>query len=197
MQSLTDDDILATRLAEQRTRVAQLQREHAARAEQLAVQVAELAMLEEEARRRRLAFARTAAKAVDWASALDEGQGVEHHNATQRALEALGLSSFGYFPETLQRCVCIRMSRDRDTEVDDLAASLEVLMPHVRPLPDGWCSIGVQEHAAAGNNYHLRFRQGGSQFQCVNLRLRAPEVELASADLRTVLAHIQRHHFFE
>lgn len=201
MHPLTDEN-LADHLAQGRVRLAQLRREHAELGELLGAEAAQVEQMEAEVRRRRLAFAQTTAKAVDWATALEvrpgvAGLGLAEHQATQRALESLGLYSLGYFPETMQRCVCIRMSRDRETEVEELAASLDVLMPHVRPLPDGWCAIGVLEHEQAGRYYHLRFTPDQRQFQVVNLRLRAPDVELASNDLRTALAHIQRHHFFE
>jgi hypothetical protein len=196
MHPLTDEN-LADHLAQGRARVAQLQREHTALGEQLAAEAAQVEKLEAEVRRRRLAFAQTTAKSVDWGKALEVGPGMERHHATDSALESLGLYTMGYFPETLQRCVCLRVVRDRDTEVADLATSLEVLMPHVLPLPDGWCAIGVLEHAQAGRYYHLRFRPDGSQYQVVNLRLRSPDVEFTSDDLRTALTHIQRHHFFE
>jgi multidrug efflux pump subunit AcrA (membrane-fusion protein) len=195
VQAISDAD-LAQQLREQSSRLAQLRATHAALEQQITGESAALTALQQELRRRNLTAAQAAARGVDWPELLLEGKGMLHHKDRERILSALGLTSFGFFPETLQRCVALQVARDRSDEVDNLMESLDVVMPHVLPV-DGWCSIKVLEHSHSGENYHLRFLPDRSQYQVVNLRLRTPDIELTTADLRDALTHIQRHHFFD
>jgi hypothetical protein len=195
MQLLSDADLAAQRCA-RNGKLAQLHAKHAALGERIATEMATLEAIEQELRRRNLTAAQAAAQGVDWADTLMDGKGVLHHKERERVLQALGLASAGFFPETLQRCICIMMQLGNPGEVEALAGSLDVVLPHVLPV-DGWCAIRVLEHSPSGDGYHLRFPPDRSEYQVVNLRLRTPEVELATPDLREALTHIQRHHFFD
>lgn len=195
MELLNDAEVAAKRAASI-TRLAQLRSDLTVLSKQIAAEEAALTASEHELRRRKLAAAQAAARDIDWPDLLLEGKGMLHHKDRERVLQALGLTSFGFFPETLQRCLAIQLDRDRPGEVESLAESLNVVMPHILAV-DGWCSLKILEHSQAGDNYHLRFLPDRSQYEVVNLRLRTPEVEFATADLREALAHVQRHHFFD
>ena len=195
MQLLNDAEVAAKRTASI-AQLAQLRADQDAIGKQIVEVNAALTAAEQELRRRKLTAAQAAARGIDWADLLLEGKGMLHHKDRERVLQALGLTSFGFFPETLQRCLAIQMDRDRPGEVESLAESLDVVMPHILPV-DGWCSLKILEHSQSGDNYHLRFRPDRSQYEVVNLRLRTPDVELATADLREALTHVQRHHFFD
>jgi hypothetical protein len=195
MQLLNDSEVAAKRTASI-ARLAQLRADHVTLGKQIAAEEAALTAAEHELRRRNLTAAQAVARGIDWPDLLLEGKGMLHHKDRERVLQALGLTSFGFFPETLQRCLAIQVDRDRPGEVDSLAESLDVVMPHILPV-DGWCSLKILEHSQSGDNYHLRFLPDRSQYEVVNLRLRAPEVEFSTADLREALAHVQRHHFFD
>lgn len=195
MQLLNDSEVAAKR-ATSMARLAQLRADLTVLSKQIAEEEAALTASEHELRRRKLTAAQAAARGIDWPGLLREGKGMLHHKDRERVLQALGLASFGFFPETLQRCLAIQMDRDRPGEVDSLAESLEVVMPHILPV-EGWCSLKILEHSQSGDNYRLRFLPDRSRYEVVNLRLRTPEVELATADLHEALAHVQRHHFFD
>ena len=194
MQLLSEADLAAQRCA-QNSKLALLRAQHATLGEQIAAEAATLEATERELRRRALTSTQAAARSLDWSDLLQEGKGMLHHKDRERVLAALGLASAGFFPETMQRCIAIMMHQGCPDEVDALAGSLDVIMPCVAPV-DGWCSIKVLEHSQAGM-YHLRFPADRSQYQLVDMAVRSPEVEFSSADLREVLAHIQRHHFFD
>jgi hypothetical protein len=195
MQLLSDTD-LAEQLRARSTALAQLHAEQVTLSARILAETSALDDVRAELRRRELTVAQAAARGVDWPVLLQEGNGRALHKERERVLQAMGLASAGFFPDTLQRCLCIMMHRDCDGEVAALADSLDVVMPHLLPV-DGWCALKVLEHRESGDCYHLRFRPDRSQYQVVNLRLRAPDVELATADLRAALAHIQRHHFYD
>lgn len=195
MQAISDAD-LAQQLREQSGKLAQLRTTLAALEQQIPGETAALTALQQELRRRNLTAAQAAARGLDWPELLMEGKGMLHHKDRERILSALGLTSFGFFPETLQRCLAVQVSRDRPGEVDSLAESLDVVMPHILPV-NGWCALAILEHSQSGDNYHLRFLPDRSRYEVANLRLRTPEIELATADLHEALTHIQRHHFFD
>lgn len=195
MLLLTDAD-LAEQLRTRSSALAQLHAEQVTLSARILAETRGLEEVQSELRRRELTTALAVARAVDWPTLLQEGNGLAIHKERERILQAMGLASAGFFPETLQRCICIMMHRDAADEVAALADSLDVVMPHLLPV-DGWCALKVLEHRNSGDCYHLRFQPGGAEYQVVNLRLCAPDVELSTTDLREALAHIQCHHFFD
>lgn len=193
---LLNDAGLAEQLRARSTTLAQLHAEQVALSARILAETGALEEVQSELRRRELTAAQAVARGVDWPTLLQEGNGLAMHKERERILQAMSLASAGFFPETMQRCICIMMHRDAAGEVAALADSLDVVMPHLLPV-DGWCALKVLEHRDSGYCCHLRFRPGGAEYQVVNLRLRAPDVELSTADLCEALAHIQRHHFFD
>lgn len=74
-------------------------------------------------------------------------------------LKDLGLFNQGsYWTDTFQRAVSIRCYKN-DTNVDKIAQSIEYLLPHIKPLSDGYKHFGIFEKTfSSGGSYGLKIK---------------------------------------
>ena len=154
--------------------------------------------LKDEIARRRLADAQALGQGLDWPYLLQEGLGTEHYKACNKALNSLGLQGSGYFHETNQRAIKIAVKRRSEESVAAIATSLEIVMPHLVPLKDGWCYISILEYTlSARTSYKLRFRPGREEYQCVYYSYDGMHVDYSSNSLRDMLTFISIKHYDE
>ncbi len=195
MTTALSDDELAQHQTSAEQRLAQLQAEYTTLGNAILAESLKLGALLDEASRRRHAKAVAEGRGLDWSVLLEEGLGAENTKAANQVLASLGLMGSGYFPETNQRAVRIALKRADAGSVDTVHAGLLVVMPHLKPLKDGWCYVGILEATlSARTSFKLRFLPDGSEFQCVHYRYDRVVIERASADLVDVLRYIAERH---
>lgn len=192
-----DDEELARALAQKELELAALREQYEKIGEQILIESAQLGDLLDEQCRRRMAAGIEAGKGLDWECLLQEGGGLERYKACNKALAEIGLMSSGYFPETNQRCVRICMHQEKAGEVEQVATSLELLMPYLKPI-EGWLRVSIFERSLfSSGSFKLLMKPDGTEFQCVRGRYSQTAVEKTSSSLREVLAYIQQRHYYE
>lgn len=198
MPQAQNDVGLSAQLHEVQARLAALRAEYEALGERILAEVAVETRLKDVITRQRLEAAQAGSTALDWPYLLEEGQGPEHYKLCNQALADLGLSGSGYYPETMQRAVRITMHQHQAGQVELLGASLKLVMPHIKPMNDGYGYVGIFERSLSEfGSYLLRFLPDQSTFECIRRRYGSVSVLKTSSDLYEVLAYIQANHYYE
>ncbi len=197
MHQMTDA-ALAQAMDTANQNLATLRQEYADLGERILAENTRLEALKDEQTGRSLRSAQEEGAQLDWGYLLEENQGQARYKACMAALSSLGLQSSGYFPETEQRAVKIALLKNDTAQLAAVAASLQLVMPAIKPLDDGWCYISIFEHTLSQfASYKLRFRPDQSEFQCIRRRYSQETVELSTPTLPEMLAHIQKAHYYE
>ena len=146
----------------------------------------------------RLEEAQAHGGALDWPYLLAEGQGMAHYRSCQAALDELGLESAGYYQETQQRCVRIRLFRHKPEQPAQIAKSLAILLPHLIPVRDDWCWISISDHRLSENgSYSLWLKKDGCTARCVHTRYGRETILVEADNLLSVLQYVQANCYYD
>lgn len=185
-------------LSQKERSLAALRKEYEALGDRVYAAAVEYETLQDAYHRRKVEEAQAQGDTLDWPYLLAEGHGVEHYRTCQQALRDLGLDSSGYHLATHQRCVQIRLVRNKPAQVAQVAKSLAILLPHLTPVVEDWCRVSIADHRLSETgSYALWLKKDGTAARCVHTRYARESILMESADLVEVLRYIQANHYAE
>lgn len=119
------------------------------------------------------------------------------HDAREKKLTELSLSSNGYFHETNQVYIRIALYRDNDSHFEKVYESLQNILPVIKPLEDGYKHIDIFEHTLSEFGvYALQVHPDNNKARIVITRWGRDSVVQRTTDLRSALKYIQQNNYY-
>ena len=130
----------------------------------------------------------------DWAYLIIEDNSAATQGAWFKAVWALGLWPSGYYPETHQRAAKLMMTRGDAAGLEKTIDAVGTLLPHCKPLSDGFVCFGIFEHTLSEHgSYVMRIRPNLSEITVGDSR---GHRAVKFGGLREAISHVQETHWY-
>jgi len=139
----------------------------------------------------------------EWLLSVSDINGSEKYYLRNSKLAEIGLASSGYFPETNQACVRVILERDcSDERIDEVYEGLLKIRKYITPIKteDGTKVkiFDIFEYTLSeSGSYSLFFNVQSRYWSVVFARFGRKEKLYSHKNLKKVLDHIRKHHYYE
>lgn len=141
---------------------------------------------------------------TDWAQLID----TDRHEASYDMLTIemrkrcpLGsIAHTGYYPETMQRCFQLRLTKGDEAQIAEAKNLIEEVMPYLKPLSNGLIRFDILETSLSyHSSYAMAYDTNNKQWYAgaENRYGRTPHFGTTLATLDEALRYVSQHIFYE
>lgn len=135
---------------------------------------------------------------IDWVFLLKEtgSSPMTTYKALQKAAEPYSMYVSGYFPETQQRCLQLKLYKKNPERTALVKLGIETITPYYKPNKDGWVIWNIFEHTLSeGGIYRLLVKPDLSSAELQITRF-YHTTSILDGPLDKMLEYIQEHHYY-